>query len=133
MKIKTPEIKEFKVFVPCGPKGIEESIAFYQDLGFSVASKNGNVCCINTNQGAKFLISDKYNKDLAENLMLHIWVEKLHEWRIYLDSLKLKEKYPRVKISKPKDEPWGLTVIYLWDPAGVLIHIAEPTSTNKII
>ena len=126
MSLQSPKIKEFKPFIPCSPNGISESISFYQDLGFSVMSRGTTVCGIDTNQGAKFLIRNKYNKDLAENLMLQIWVEDVEEWFNYLKKINLEGKYPNVKVSAPTDEPWGWKIIYVWDPAGVLLHIGQP-------
>ena len=81
---------------------------------------------MDTNHGYKFLIRNRYNKELAENLMLQIWVENVDEWELFLNNLKLDEKYPSVKISKPTIEPWGWKIIYVWDPAGVLLHIGQP-------
>lgn len=78
MKLKIPKIKECKPFIPCSPNGIDESIRFYQDI-VSIIKRTDTVCGIDTNQGFKFLIRNKYNKELAENLMLQIWVEELEE------------------------------------------------------
>ncbi len=126
MRITSPGIKEIKPFIPCSPNGLEESISFYEDIGFRVINKADTVCSIDTNQGFKFLLRNRYNKELAENLMLQIWVEDLDEWEVFLQKRNLEEKYPGVKISKPTDEPWGWRIIYLWDPAGVLLHIGQP-------
>ena len=128
MDSNTPKIKEIKVFIPCSPNGIEESINFYQDLGFSTITRTDTICSIDTHQGFKFIIRNRYNKDLAENLMLQIWVDNLAAWELHLKTLNLEEKYPNVKVSKASDEPWGWRIIYVWDPAGVLLHIGQPLS-----
>lgn len=126
----SPKLKEFKPFIPCSPNGIEESIRFYQDIGFSVIKKMDTVCSMETHQGSKFLIRNKYNKDLAENLMLQLWVEEIDKWEAFLKELNLEEKYPGVKVSDIAIEPWGWRIIYVWDPAGVLLHIGQPITAN---
>lgn len=128
MKLNSPKIKEIKPFIPCSSNGFDESIDFYQEIGFSVIEKADTVCSIDTNQGYKFLIRNRYNKELAENLMLQIWVEDLDEWEVFLQKLNLNEKYPGVKVSEPTTEPWGWRIIYVWDPAGVLLHIGQPNT-----
>ncbi len=131
--MKTPAIKDVKTFIPCGPKGQEESIAFYKDLGFHLlwGGSEGAVCEFDTGYGHRFLLLEKYNNALSENLMLQIWVENLDDWHTYLTSIDLPKKYPTVKVSQPEVQPWGWRIIYIWDPAGVLWHIAEPHSQEN--
>jgi uncharacterized glyoxalase superfamily protein PhnB len=40
-------------------------------------------------------------------------------------DLGLKEKYGLGMASPPAMQPWGIVVLYITDPSGVLWHIAE--------
>ena len=48
----------------------------------------------------------------------------------YFASLDLPGRFDVSPPSAPRAEPWGLTVCYLTDPAGVLWHFAQPTETG---
>ncbi|MDH3692463.1 MAG: hypothetical protein OEU36_23780 [Gammaproteobacteria bacterium] len=129
-----PNIKDFRPFIPCGKDGQEMSINFYQDLAFKLLwrADNREVCEIDTGFGHRFILLDKYNKHFADNLMLHIWVDSVDDWYEYLKPKKLDRKYSGVKVTEPDVLPWGWRILYIWDPAGVLLHIAEPhTEKNK--
>ena len=58
--------------------------------------------------------------------MLQIWVEDVEEWYDYFKKINLEEKYPNVKVAAPTIEPWAWKIVYVWDPAGVLLHIGQP-------
>lgn len=126
--MNTPKIRDLKVFVPCGAKGQAESISFYQDLGFKLLwGGDGNaVCEIDTGHGQRFLLLEKCNQQLATNLMLQFWVEDVDAWAAHLATIGLEGKYAGVKVAVPEVMPWGWKVLHVWDPAGVLLHFAEP-------
>ncbi len=127
-----PKIKDFRPFIPCSRDGHNVSLKFYQDLGFKKLWGGGGVSEIDTGFGQRFLLLEKYNKGLAENLIIHIWVDSVDEWYEYIKPKKLDEKYPGVRVGGPDILPWGWRILYVWDPAGVLLHIAEPHSEKNI-
>jgi hypothetical protein len=43
----------------------------------------------------------------------------------FLQDKKIAEKYPDITTKPPTLQPWGLRVLYLSDPSGVLWHIAD--------
>lgn len=131
--MKAPKIRDLKVFVPCGENGQAESISFYRDLGFKLLwGGDGNaVCEIDTGHGQRFLLLEKQNHKLAANLMLQFWVEDLDAWAVHLANLDLEAKYSGVKVSAPEVMPWGWEILHVWDPAGVLLHFAEPHSEDN--
>ena len=45
--------------------------------------------------------------------------------RFYLEQQKLAEKYPGIICKPPAMQPWGIRVLYLSDPTGVLWHITD--------
>ncbi len=127
-----PLIKDFRPFLPSGKNGYEESKNFYQDLGFKMLWTSPEVSEFDTLCGHRFLLSSNENKHLGENLMLQLWVESADDWFQYLQSKNLEEKYAGTKIAEPNIMPWGWKITYAWDPAGVLLHFAEPHSeANK--
>ncbi len=130
-KQTTPLIKDFKPFVPSGKGGYEESQKFYQEIGFKILWTSSEVCEFDTGSGHRFLLSANMNKKLGENLMLQFWVESADDWYEYLEPKNLSEKYPGTKISEPSVMPWGWRIVHVWDPAGVLLHFAEPHSTEN--
>lgn len=132
-EIKTPTIRDFRPFLPSGEKGYEESKNFYQDIGFTILWTSSEVTEFDTGFGNRFLLSSNKNEKLGENLMIQIWVESADEWYKFLKSKRLDEKYVGTKIAEPSVAPWGWKITYVWDPAGVLLHFAEPHSEeNKL-
>ena len=57
--------------------------------------------------------------------MLHLMVEDADAWWKHICDSKLIEKYPGTAAKPPAVQPWGLRVLYLLDPAGVLWHSAD--------
>lgn len=132
IKQKTPVIRDFRPFLPSGKNGYEESINFYQDLGFTMLWTSTEVSEFDTGYGYRFLLSSNENKHLGENLMIQLRVESADDWFEYLKAKNLEEKYPGIKIAEPNLMPWGWKITYVWDPAGVLLHFAEPHSKESV-
>ena len=73
---------------------------------------------------ASFLLQDFYNKELAENLMLHLLVADVDAWHARVASAGLAQRYG-VKVSEIAQQPWRMRDFALWDPSGVLWRIAQ--------
>jgi len=43
----------------------------------------------------------------------------------YIQQKEFTKKYPGIVCRPPEMQPWGLRILYLSDPSGVLWHIAE--------
>ena len=71
-----------------------------------------------------------YPKDHAENFMMHLMVENADEWWEHIRNLGLAEKYSLGMAKPPALQPWGLRVLYLTDPTGVLWHIADRRASS---
>jgi len=109
-------------------RNFEESKRFYEALGFAVVSlgdKTAHVQLGRTGGSFSFLLQDFYQKDFAENLMMHLLVDDLDAWWEHIVSLNLKERFGVGEPRAPQLESWGLRVAYVFDPAGVLWHIAS--------
>jgi uncharacterized glyoxalase superfamily protein PhnB len=121
-------IVTMRPFVPA--KDFRKSQQFYEALGFHVTSLGDKVVDVQlgSKRGAfSFLLQDFYVKEFAENLMMHLLVEDLDGWWQHINSLSLDQRFGVRAPSPPRLESWGLRVAYLWDPAGVLWHVASET------
>ena len=57
--------------------------------------------------------------------MMGLNVENVDAWWGYIQQKELTKKYPGIMCKPPEMQPWGIRVLYLSDPTGVLWHIAE--------
>ena len=63
--------------------------------------------------------------------MMHLWVDSVDDWYDYLMPMKLDREFTGVKIAEPVVAEWGWRILYVWDPGGWLLHIAEPHSVEN--
>ena len=108
-------------FVPT--KDFALSRAFYEALGFAKLL-DGEVAIFEVGSGA-FILQNFYQEQLAANFMMQLMVDDLDAWWAHIESLNLPERFGVKPPRAPAVQPWGLRVAYLFDPAGVLWHIAE--------
>ena len=118
------KIRAFRSFLPA--KDFETSLRFYQALGFESYPLGETLAELSLGAHA-FLLQGYYVKEWAENTMMHILVEDIDAWWRHIDSLTLSRQFDVQAPAPPRVEPWGLTVAYVWDPAGVLWHFAQAT------
>ena len=116
-------VMSIKAFVPA--RDFEQSRNFYLDLGFKQRWGEGSACGLEID-GQGFILQQFYVKEHAGNFMMHLTVEDADRWWDLITELKLKDKYQLSLAKPPAMQPWGLRVLYLSDPTGVLWHIAEP-------
>jgi uncharacterized glyoxalase superfamily protein PhnB len=57
--------------------------------------------------------------------MMSLSVEDVDAWWQYIEQHELTRRYPGIMCKPPAMQPWGLRVLFLGDPTGVLWHIAE--------
>lgn len=119
-----PQIRAFRPFLPA--KDFQTSLKFYQALGFETYSLGDTLAEISLGPHA-FLLQGYYVKEWAENTVMHVLVEDVQAWWRHLSSLDLADRFGVEIPAAPRAEPWGLTVTYLFDPAGTLWHFAEST------
>jgi uncharacterized glyoxalase superfamily protein PhnB len=117
-----PKVLDIKAFVPA--KDLAHSIQFYTALGFKTVWSNEDAAEMEIGS-ARFLLQRFYVKEHAGNFMMSLSVEDADEWWKYIEEIRLKEKYPSIMARPPAMQPWGIRVLYLSDPTGVLWHIAE--------
>ncbi|MES2957364.1 MAG: VOC family protein [Pseudomonadota bacterium] len=116
-------IVELKPFIPA--RDFEVAKRFYAQVGFTMASEVDGVAYFHHGE-ASFLLQDFYNKELAENLMLHLLVEDVAAWHARIEQSGLVASYG-VRLSEPVQQPWRMRDFTLTDPSGVLWRIAQNT------
>jgi catechol 2,3-dioxygenase-like lactoylglutathione lyase family enzyme len=112
---------EAKAFVPA--RDFALSKRFYQDLGFELAWSSEGLAYLHKGSSS-FLLQNFYNKDHADNFMMHLLVENVDAWWGHVQTAQLAAKYA-VKAEPPADRPWGLRDFVIVDPTGVLWRIAQ--------
>ena len=112
---------EAKAFVPA--RDFALSKRFYQDLGFVLAWSSDDLAYLR-HGNSSFLLQNFYNKDHADNFMMHLLVENVDAWWRHVEAQELDVKYD-VKIEPPADRPWAMRDFVIVDPTGVLWRIGQ--------
>jgi catechol 2,3-dioxygenase-like lactoylglutathione lyase family enzyme len=110
---------EIKAFVPA--KDFDLSKRFYQDLGFTLAWSSDDLAYLRHGD-CSFLLQNFYNKEHADNFMMHLLVEDVDAWWQHVETQGLTRTYG-VKAEPPADRPWGMRDFVIIDPTGVLWRI----------
>jgi hypothetical protein len=110
-----------RAFLPT--RDIALSISFYETLGF-LKLLDSDVAIFRAGSGA-FILMRRYDPVWAENCMMQLMVDDLDAWWTHISSLDLSSRFGVASPRAPATQPWGLRVAYLFDPAGVLWHIAQ--------
>ncbi len=117
---------DVKAFVPA--RDYELSKAFYTDLGFTTNWSNNEIAELQMGS-FRFLLQKFYVAEHAGNFMMSLGVENLDAWWEYIQQKEFPKKYPGIMCKAPALQPWGIRVLYLSDPSGVLWHIVERPKT----
>ncbi|MGO1542409.1 MAG: glyoxalase [Luteimonas sp.] len=113
---------EVRTFVPA--KDFLLSKEFYSALGCNLEWSDDNLALLNL-AGSRFYLQRYYVKDWAENSMLHISVQDSAQCFSDISKLLESGRFPSARVAAPKHEPYGASVTYVWDPSGVLLHLAQ--------
>ncbi|HEX4972119.1 MAG TPA: VOC family protein [Steroidobacteraceae bacterium] len=113
--------ERMRPFVPT--KDFDLSKRFYEALGFEKVL-DGEVAIFNAASGG-FILQRHYQKDWAENSMVQLMVDDLDEWWAHIVALDLPSKFGVQPPKLPAMQPWGLRTAYVYDPCGVLWHVAQ--------
>ena len=116
---------ELNAFVPS--KDLDVSKQFYSDLGFVLVWSNPDIAQFRVGSFT-FLVQRFYVEQHAGNFMMSLTVEDADAWWDHIERIGLKDKYPGIMLKPPAVQPWGLRVLYLSDPTGVLWHIVDRKS-----
>jgi len=116
------KILNLAAFVPA--EDFPLSRRFYRDLGFREKWGDDQACELELG-GFSFIMQNFYVKDHAGNFMMHLMVEDADKWWEHIQNIDLVKNYDLSVARPPALQPWGLRVLYLADPSGVLWHIAD--------
>ncbi|MES3023220.1 MAG: hypothetical protein V4857_16770 [Pseudomonadota bacterium] len=113
---------DVRSFVPA--KDFDVSKDFYVALGFVIKWSDANMALLEiANQ--RFYLQRYYVKEWADNSMLHISVADVQACFRDIEKLLATGRFPGTRVSEPKHEDYGAMVAYVWDPSGVLLHLAQ--------
>jgi uncharacterized glyoxalase superfamily protein PhnB len=110
-----------RAFIPA--MNFNSSKAFYEALGFKILL-DGDVTIFGVGDSA-FILQRYYKKEWAENCMMQMMVDDLDAWWKRIETLNLPKSFGVRPPKPPAIQPWGLRVGYVWDPSGVLWHVAQ--------
>ncbi len=108
-------------FMPA--RDFDLSKRFYEALGFEKVL-DSEVAIFNAGSGG-FILQRYHQKEWAENFMMQLMVDDLDQWWEHIVSLDLAKQFGVTPPKAPAMQPWGLRVAYVYDPSGVLWHVAE--------
>jgi hypothetical protein len=108
-------------FLPARDFGLSKR--FYEKLGFTKLL-DGDVAIFQIGRSS-FILQDRFEKEWAENCMMQLMVDDLDAWWAHIESLELPKTLGVHPPKRPELQPWGLRVAYVFDPSGVLWHIAQ--------
>ena len=115
-------VLDIKAFVPA--RDLDLSKAFYRDLGFTINWSNDEIAELQIGS-FRFLLQRFYVAQHAGNFMMSLSVENADAWWDHIEKHELTKKYPGIMCKPPQMQPWGLRVLYVSDPTGVLWHISD--------
>lgn len=119
------KISDVRSFLPS--KDFALSKDFYVALGWTIKYTDANIALLEiANQ--RLYLQNGYAKEWADNCMIHVSVEDAKACHDQVAALIETGRFPGVRVSQPKQEPYGALVTYVWDPTGVLIHMAQWTN-----
>lgn len=117
-------VKDIKVFVPA--MNFEESLEFYERLGWhrNWLADDSSLAVLEL-ASTRFYLQNYYNKDWANNFMMHITVEDARAWWQHASEVISHSNYKYARLQEPRFESYGALVTHVWDPSGVLLHFAQ--------
>lgn len=115
-------VVDLKAFVPA--KDPELSKQFYLDLGFAINWSNPEIAELQIGS-FRFLLQTFYVAEHAGNFVMSLTVEDADAWWELIQRKEFSRKYCGIMCKPPLMQPWGIRVLYLSDPTGVLWHITD--------
>jgi hypothetical protein len=116
------EVTGLRPFVPA--RDFALSKRFYAAVGFELA-REGEAIAIFQMERFSFILQNFYVEELAHNFMIQLAVRDVEAWWQKLNAAKLVADFAVQPPRPPALQPWGLKVGYIFDPSGVLWHVAE--------
>ena len=115
-------ILALRPFVPA--RDYDLSRRFYEALGFVATLRDDHVTILKLGSFS-FILQNFYVREAAENCMLQILVRDVEAWWSRNDPATRLAAFEVKPPIAPALQSWGLKVGFLFDPSGVLWHVAE--------
>ena len=113
---------DVKVFVPTLDFG--KSLQFYMALGWKLNWERESLAEIEL-ANVRLYLQNFYEKAWAENFMIYIDIADAESWYQHVKHILEQGEFPTARAEPPKKESYGAFVTYVWDPCGVLLHLAQ--------
>jgi catechol 2,3-dioxygenase-like lactoylglutathione lyase family enzyme len=101
---------------------------FYERLGFKKVL-DGDVVIFEAGT-SRFIVQNYFEQHWADNFMMQLMVDDLDAWWRHIEELDLPATFGVKQPRPPTMQTWGLRVAFVFDPAGVLWHVAERRKGN---
>ena len=116
------QVLALRPFVPA--EDVAKSKRFYQALGFRVTHEDDSVTVLKL-EAYSFILTRFYAKAAAENSVVQMLVRDVDAWWQAAQPEMLVATFGVRRPRAPSVQSWGSKVGFLFDPSGVLWHIAE--------
>lgn len=116
------QVLGLRPFVPA--RDFPLSSRFYHQLGFVASFADEQVALLDLD-GFGFILQNFYVKEFAENCMIQLAVGDVDAWWRRVDAAALVSDFGVNEPRAPAMQSWGMRVGFLFDPSGVLWHVAE--------
>ena len=116
------QVLALRPFVPAKDYALSKS--YYSALGFTPTIQDEMVTILKMGSFS-FILQNFYEQHLAENLMLQLLVRNVDAWWRDHHLARLVESFGVKEPKPPAMQPWGMKVGFVFDPSGVLWHVAE--------
>ncbi len=120
------EATDVRVWIPA--REFATSHAFYEALGWRTAWTDGEGLAQLELAGHRFMLQDFYVEPWADNSMISIDVVDAAAWFEHATTVVGGGSFGDARVAPPREEDFGATVTYVWDPSGVLLHFAQWTA-----
>ena len=118
------DITDLRPFLPA--KDYAVSKAFYVALGWTVEYEDDQLALL-ANAERRFYLQRAYVKEWAENTMLFIPIADATASFEAIRAVLASGQFGDARVAPPRQQPYGALVTHVWDPAGVLLHLAQWT------
>ena len=116
------DVLALRPFVPA--KDFALSKRFYQALGFAPTHEDAEIAILKLGSFS-FILQNFYVAEFADNCMVQLLVRDVDAWWRRIDGATLVAEFGVKPPRAPAMQSWGMKVGFLFDPSGVLWHVAE--------
>ena len=120
-----PNLAASQVSPFVGTRDFAVSRDFYVALGWQLLWDRDDLAQLEL-AGQRIFLQRYYQREWCENTMLHVTVADAAAWHEHAQAVIAGGAFGAARVTPPKREPHGALVTYIWDPAGVLLHMAQP-------